>query len=400
MNDTASAGGNRAWRDARNILCVRLDTLGDVLMTGPAIRALKYSVPGRRATLLTSASGAEAGRLLPEVDEVLVYHAPWMKTEHTSRGAEEDVRFIQWLRAKAFDAAAVFTVYSQNPLPAALLCYLAGIPLRLAHCRENPYHLLTQWVKEPEPQTVVRHEVQRQLDLVRSVGARAAERRLAVSIPAGAVGAVDALLNDRINMTKPWIVIHPGATAASRRYPPEGFAAVAGRLAGDHGFQILFTGTMSERELIATVQRHMGVSSVSLAGALSLGELAALLSKAPLLVSNNTGTVHLAAAVGTPVVVLYALTNPQHTPWMVPCRVLYHDVPCKFCYKSICPEGHQHCLRLVAPDMVVQAALDLWKTSPQRHIHRERPRVYPWHQCSVSRSVCLPGQGGDGAGRR
>ena len=67
----------------------------------------------------------------------------------------------------------------------------------------------------------------------------------------------------------------------------------------------------------------------------------------------------VAAAVGTPVVDLYALTNPQHTPWAVPNRVLFHDVPCKYCYKSTCPEGHHHCLRLVAPEAIVAAACEL-----------------------------------------
>jgi ADP-heptose:LPS heptosyltransferase len=84
-----------------------------------------------------------------------------------------------------------------------------------------------------------------------------------------------------------------------------------------------------------------------------------LIARATLLISNNTGPVHVAAAVGTPVVDLYALTNPQHTPWGVRHRVLNHDVPCKYCYKSICPEGHHHCLRLVRPEQVVGAAIEL-----------------------------------------
>ncbi|NJL21916.1 MAG: glycosyltransferase family 9 protein, partial [Leptolyngbyaceae cyanobacterium SM1_3_5] len=92
---------------------------------------------------------------------------------------------------------------------------------------------------------------------------------------------------------------------------------------------------------------------------LNLPQLTALLEFAPLLISNNTGPVHIAAAVGTPVVDLYALTNPQHTPWGVPNRALFHDVPCRICYKSICPEGHHHCLRLVTPESVVAAAIDL-----------------------------------------
>jgi ADP-heptose:LPS heptosyltransferase len=105
--------------------------------------------------------------------------------------------------------------------------------------------------------------------------------------------------------------------------------------------------------------------SHSLAGRLSLAELAALISLAPVLISNNTGPVHIAAATGTPVVDLYALTNPQHTPWLVPHRVLFQDVPCKFCYKSICPQQHHNCLRLVHPESVVEAALELLAESPR-----------------------------------
>ena len=90
-----------------------------------------------------------------------------------------------------------------------------------------------------------------------------------------------------------------------------------------------------------------------------MGELAALIAMAPLLIANNTGPAHIAAAVGTPVVDMYALTNPQHTPWNVPRRVLHFDTPCKYCYKSVCPEGHNKCLDLVDPHDVVQAVQDL-----------------------------------------
>jgi ADP-heptose:LPS heptosyltransferase len=103
----------------------------------------------------------------------------------------------------------------------------------------------------------------------------------------------------------------------------------------------------------------MQADSFSLAGRLDLRGLSALISLAPLLVASNTGPVHIAAGVRTPVVDLYALTNPQHVPWMVPHRLVFHDVPCKFCYKSSCPLGHHNCLRLVPPEAVVEAALDL-----------------------------------------
>jgi lipopolysaccharide heptosyltransferase II len=349
-----------AWKNARNVLCVRLDTLGDVLMTTPAIRALKESAPGRHVTLLTSPAGAEAARLVPEIDAVLVYEAPWMKATPPRRDSKPVYAMAECLRAARFDAAVIFTVYSQNPLPSALLCYLADIPLRLAYCHENPYQLLTDWVPDPEPAGGIRHEVRRQLDLVAAVGCRASDERLSLRYSAGAGQHVRRLLDELgIDRERPWAVIHPGASAASRRYPPEGFAAAARQLAETSGWQVVFSGGAGEGELIEQIRSQMGAPSHSLAGRLNLEELAALLALVPLLISNNTGPVHVAAAVGTPVVDLYALTNPQHTPWEVPNRVLYHDVPCKWCYRSVCPQGHHDCLRRVTPETVVAAARDL-----------------------------------------
>jgi ADP-heptose:LPS heptosyltransferase len=84
-----------------------------------------------------------------------------------------------------------------------------------------------------------------------------------------------------------------------------------------------------------------------------------MISLSSVLLANNNGPVHIAAAVGTPIVVLYALTNPQHTPWGVPHRVLSHDVPCRNCYKSVCPEGHHDCLRRVTPTEVAAAVREI-----------------------------------------
>jgi ADP-heptose:LPS heptosyltransferase len=216
------------WKDAAHVLCVRLDAMGDVLMTTPAIRALKESRPGRRITLLTS--GAAAARLVPEVDDYWTYGAPWMKDTPPRDDAAHDRAMIERVRAGRFAAAVIFTVFSQNPLPAASLCYLADIPLRVAHSRENPYGLLTDWVPEPEPDRVIRHEVRGQLDLVASIGARAVDERLSLRVPQEARERIDALLDAMgIEGDSPWAIIHPGATAPSRRYAPEGFAEAAGR---------------------------------------------------------------------------------------------------------------------------------------------------------------------------
>lgn len=341
------------WKNVRRLLCVRLDSIGDVLMSTPAIRAFRETL-GCHVALLTSPAGAAAGRRVPEVNEVIEFAAPWMKA--TGEAPTADAAMIDRLRAGRFDAAVIFTVYSQSPLPAAYLCYLAGIPLTLAHCHENPYRLLTDWVRDPEPQQLVRHEVRRQLDLAAAVGCITSNVRLSFTVPARARTRIRRLIRPH---ARPLVVVHPGASAASRRYPAESYARAIDLLIDETGCEAVFTGDAWEEELVSTVRAAMRGPSRSLVGRLSLAELGALIDEADLLVSNNTGPAHVAAALGTPVVDLYALTNPQHTPWEVPSRVLNHDVPCRNCYRSVCPAGHHDCLRRVAPEAVAAAARDL-----------------------------------------
>jgi len=349
--------------DVKRILCVRVDHLGDVLMTTPAMRALRESAPGRHLTLLASPAGAAIAPYLDDVDDVIVYDAPWVNP--TPRGTPDDhAAMVARLAGGRFDAAAIFTVYSQNPLPAAMLCFQAGIARRLAHCRENPYSLLTDWIVEPEPHARVRHEVERQLALVEAVGARAADPRMRIAVRDADRDALRArLAMHGIGRDERYVVLHPGATAASRRYPPAQYAQALDALVRDSGCRVLLTGSPDEaaltRAVFDAVQPATRMQIVDLAGASALGEFVALLESAALLIANNSGPVHIAAALGAPVVDLYALTNPQHTPWHTPHRLLYRDVACRWCYRGECPAGHHACLQGIAPEEVARAALDL-----------------------------------------
>ncbi len=346
------------WDRAQRLLCVRLDNVGDLLMTTPAIRALKESLPGRHVTLLASPAAAAAAPFIDEIDEAIPYAAPWVKQPQARPDTVLDIARV--LRERAFDAAVIFTVYSQSALPAATLCSAAGIPLRLAYCRENPYQLLSDWVRETEPEGGIRHEVQRQLDLVAHVGCRTARQRLSFTVPSHATTWASRRLRFLgIDPAGTWVLIHPGATAPSRRYPPELWAVAAEQLGRARACPIVFAGAPEDEPLVSAIRRTLSVPSESFCGQLDLARLGALIALAPVLLCNNSGPAHLAAATGTPVVDLYALTNPQHTPWQVSQRVLFHDVPCRFCYRSECPQGHHACLRQVDPAQVAAAGLAL-----------------------------------------
>ena len=156
-----------------------------------------------------------------------------------------------------------------------------------------------------------------------------------------------------------WLVAHAGASAKSRIYPPRRLALALQRIHRTAGHVPLITGDPADVEPVVRALDRAHVPVVPLADSLSLAELAALIQCAPLLIANNSGPAHLAAAVGCPVVVTYALTNPQHTPWQVHSRVLFNDVPCRYCYRSVCPLGTHACLRRLPSRRVAEAALDL-----------------------------------------
>lgn len=362
MNDTATY-----WRDGLRILCVRLDNLGDVLMTTPAFRALKATWPGCHLTLLTSSVGAAIGTFISEIDAIIRFDVPWVQ------GGSDDqeilMPMVRQLKSYSFDAAILFTVQSQNPLPAALLCYLAGIPRVLGYCRENPYQLITDWIPDPEVLMATRHEVERQLALVQTIGCQTDDQRLTLRVSSiDQSYAREILAAYGLDKSRPWLVLHPGVSEAKRRYPTEGFSRAALELMRDFDYQIVITGSSSEQALAETIRQQLNGQAINLAGQLALGQFVGLLAEAPLLIANNTGPVHIAAAIGTPVVVLYAKTNPQHTPWQVPHRVLYFDVPASLRSRNVLLQQFPEGVRSDAsPEAIVQAVHALtneWTLTP------------------------------------
>ncbi len=401
----AGAGGNHkgrdvpeaaAWQRAVRLLCVRLGGVDQVVTVTPALRALKESVQDRTIALLTSSAGAEAARLAA-VDEVLVYDAPWLEQSPPRVSSQPDRAGIEALRSRSFDAAVIFADEGQCAWPAAMLCLLADIPLRLAFSHDQPHQLLSDWVADGEPPGAPRHPVRRQLDLVAAVGAQGADDRLYLQTSDAAQTRVQRLLEERRwNPERPWVVIHPGADVPANRYPAEHFARVAHILTANHGWQVVFTGAQPERPLVESIRATMDAPSLTLAGRLSLEEQTALLAIAPLLITSHGSPVHLAAAGATPVVDLHALTGAYHAPWRTPYRALSHHVPCAGCGQRVCPLGHGNCLRMVSPERVALAAVDLLRDVGMGHSATpalagasDGFRVAPWFRAAAGEALTL-----------
>lgn len=345
------------WNNCRRILCIRPDNIGDLLMSTPAIRALKQTF-NCHITVLVSSMGAAVAPQVPEIDEVIVFDVPWVQTAGTP-AVKQFNQLVKLLKEHRFDGAVIFTVYSQNPMPSIMLAYLAEIPLRLAYCRENPYQLLTHWIPDEEPYTFISHQVARDLELVAKIGAVTRDHHL--SIQANEIfwpEVCEKLLQLGLDPEKRWIILHPEVSEQKRKYPVSDWIAAGKKIRAATGCQLLITGknNMAEAEEIATGIEGQAFSA---AGLFNLEELTLLIKHAPLLLSVNTGTIHIASAVHTPVLVLYALTNPQHTPWRVASMVLYFDVPVplqsrnevvKFVYRSFSAED----LPRATPDNIVE----------------------------------------------
>jgi ADP-heptose:LPS heptosyltransferase len=349
------------------VLAVRLDSDGDVLLTGPALRALRRG--SSRLDLLVSPAGRAAAALLPGVEEVLTFDAPWSGYQPPAVDPAEVDALVTRLRAGRYDHALIFTSFHQSPLPTALLVRLAGIPSVAASSEDYPGSLLD-----------VRHR--RLLDGARDgapddggpAGGHEVTAALALAAAAGFPAdpsddgrlALRELLPDvgHLLPSAPLVVVHPGASVPSRAPDPEVARRIAAALIAE-GWAVAVTGSPVERGLTAAVTPP---GAVDLGGRTSLAQLAAVLQAAACLVVGNTGPAHLAAAVGTPVVSLFSPVVPaaRWAPWGVP-GVLLGDqqAPCAGSRARDCPVPGHPCLA-VDPAQVVAAVDRLAAASPRQ----------------------------------
>lgn len=353
--------------------------MGDVLMSSPAFRALKESFKCK-ITLLTSSMAGGIAKYIPGIDEVIVCDVPWVKST-TNEGPPGFYALAESLRKKKFDAAVIFTVFSQNPMPAIMLAYLSGIPDRLAYCRENPYELLTVWIPDKEPHSCINHQVLRDIQLVAHVGASVKNDELRIEVPYSAYASMEMKLqNKSIDLRNKWMIVHPGASEIKREYPAHEFKKILQKLVEYRDLQLIFTGTGSQKLLIDTLRSGIEDRSISVAGLFFIEEFMALIDIAPVVLSVNTGTVHIAAALQTPVVVLYAMTNPQHTPWKVQSQVFPFPVDERLQSKNeilrYMKERQTDEYNYPQADDVVNAIRNLMRTGGQQPSLQDQHRVF------------------------
>ncbi|MER7575422.1 glycosyltransferase family 9 protein [Streptomyces sp. NPDC126514] len=332
-------------------LVVRLDSFGDVLLAGPAVRAV--AAHSSEVTMLCGPRGEPAARLLPGVTDVMVWEAPWEGFDPPTVAAADTEGLIRRLRKKAFDTALVLTSFHQSPLPTALLLRLAGVPRIGADSVDHPGRLLdVRHQRLPG-----RHEAEAALDTAAAMGWLP---------PPGDDGRLRVVPTpDTIALTGngPYIVVHPGASAPARAWSPDR-CAEAVELLGEAGHRVVVTGGPDE---VGLTRKVSGDTAVDLGGRTDPRTLAGVLRIADAVVCGNTGPAHLAAAVGTPVVSLFAPVVPAErwAPYGVPCVLLGDQrAPCADSRARRCPVPGHPCLDEVTAEDVVAAVHKLLEESP------------------------------------
>jgi len=317
-----------------HVLAVRLDNDGDVLLAGPAIRAV--AAGAQHVTLLCGPHGRAAAELLPGVDDLVVWRAPWIDPEPDPVDRADVEALVERIAVLGADRAVIFGSFHQSPLPTALVLRLAGVPWVGATSVDYPGSLLD--LRHRIRDDV--HEVERALDLACAAGFElpaSDDARLAVEsrVPSVVGG--------------PYVVVHPGASVPARAWAPERCAALVDALV-ERDHRVVVTGSPGERSLTAFVAGPPRDEVVDLGGQTELAGLAGVLEAADVVVVGNTGPAHLAAAVATPVVSLFAPTVPavRWRPWRVPHELLFVDVPCAGCRARVCPVAGHPCLGGVA----------------------------------------------------
>ena len=331
----------------RGVLVARLDSAGDVLLAGPAVRAVAAD-PQTRVTLLCGPQGADAGALLPGAANVLTWTAPWIAHPPPPVTAAGLARLEQDVRSAGIEEAVILTSFHQSPLPLALALRLAGVPRITGASVDYAGSLLDTRLRPGEDFPEDQPEAERALQIAAAAGYRLPDDddgRLRLRGTAD----VGHLVGDG-----PYVVVHPGAAVPARAWPALHHAAAVELLTAA-GHRVLVTGGPGETRLTATVA---GVAGVDLGGRTDLRSLAGVLAGASAVVVGNTGPAHLAAAVGTPVVSLFAPVVPavRWAPYRVPLELLGdQNAPCRLSRARDCPVPGHPCLSGVTPEQVVEA---------------------------------------------
>jgi heptosyltransferase-2 len=326
--------------------------VGDAVMAIPALEAIRNTHASDEICVLARPAVADLFAGQPFADRVLPYdfggkHRGWWGRE----------KLIADLRNEKFDTAIVL----QNAFDAAWLAWRAGIPERIGYARDGRGALLTKAIRVPVEGEIPKHESHYYLELLRRTGwieTRPEIAPIRILISEVARASAESALRIAGAGVNTWrCAIAPGASyGAAKCWPPERFAQLADRLISECGADVIFFGTAGEMEIATRIRSHMKSRAISLVGETSMRDLAAMFGSCSLFIGNDSGAMHVAAAAGLPVIVIFGSTDPEGTaPVTQQFTLIREAVSCSPCFLRRCPVDHR-CMTRIGVDSVFAAA--------------------------------------------
>lgn len=337
-----------------NILIVKLSAIGDVIHTLPPLAVLRTHYPDAHITWVIeeAASGLIVNH--PHLDSIIVSRRKsWIKDLQNGRFnkvIKEILSFIRALKSRPYDLVIDF----HGLLKSAMIVWLSGGKRKLGY--DSLQELSGLFLTEKIPEDMNKHAVDRYLDFVRYLGADADNPSFIIPIDDDAHNHVEHLLRaNKLEPGSPFIAVSPQALWETKLWDDDKFAGLCDQIAAELKIPVILTG--SEQSAIVSIQSRMHFPAVNLAGQTTLQELACLFSFAEMLITTDSGPMHLAAAMGTPVVALFGPTDPKRTgPYGKGHRVIRQDLPCSPCFLKTCDT--KQCMTGLSVDIVFKAVKD------------------------------------------
>ena len=345
----------------KKILIRSTNWIGDAVITTPAVRTIRENFPESEITMLVHPWVSDVFRYSPRVDQLFIYEK---KGRH--KGLKGMLRLAGELRLQQFDCAILL----QNAFEAALITMVAGIQVRGGYTTDARRLLLTHGV-DKEPDLIKKHQVHYYQRMVRGLGLRTSPNELELFIPGEQIDAAKRLIEQSTSMQYgdvPLIGFNPGAAyGPAKRWPAEKYAKLAEMICRRTDARIVLFGSGADRETAAEIIAHAGKASgrmIDLTGSTSLIEAMALIGECSVFVTNDSGLMHVGAALHTPMVAIFGSTDHIATgPYSDNATVIRKPLSCSPCKKTHCPEKHFQCMKLISSTEVFTAVTQLLESA-------------------------------------
>jgi heptosyltransferase-3 len=328
----------------RNLLIIKLRYIGDVLLATPTVHAIKAARPDVRVTMMVNRGTEDVLLGNPDIDEIVVLDKESLAAQW---------RLIAGLRRRRFDTVIDLTDGDRS----AFLSWISGASVRIGFNDEHRWRgrCYTQVI---QPVPGVRHRIERDLETLKPMSIQAGSKDLQLWLTPEEANSADQLLDQLgVQPSKSIVMLQPGARYWFKAWPPERFAELADRLTSQYGCQVLIGGSWQDIDLAEQIRQMAQSKPIIMAGRTTIKQFVAIAKKSALFIGGDSGAMHMASAVGTPVVALFGPSNPREWgPRGGPVEVLYKELDCRSCFHPTCTRGEENCMRLIALDEVMSAS--------------------------------------------